>query len=57
MPSKGKPTVFSGIQPSGNLTIGNYFGALRRWAAEQDAKENYFCIVDMHTITVFQDPE
>ena len=55
--SHGKPTVFSGIQPSGNLTIGNYFGALRRWAAEQDEKENYFCVVDMHAITVPQDQE
>ncbi len=53
----GRPTVFSGIQPSGDLHVGNYYGAIRRWAAEQDAKENYFCIVDMHTITVPQDPE
>ena len=57
MAKTGKPTVFSGIQPSGNLTIGNYFGALRRWAAEQDAKENYFCVVDMHAITLPQDQE
>jgi len=53
----GRPTVFSGIQPSGSLTIGNYFGAVRRWAAEQDAKESYFCVVDMHAITLPQDPD
>ncbi|MFN2133122.1 MAG: tryptophan--tRNA ligase [Anaerolineae bacterium] len=48
--------VFSGIQPSGTLTIGNYLGAIRQWVAEQAEKENYFCIVDMHAITVPQDP-
>lgn len=52
-----KTRVFSGIQPSGTLHIGNYLGAIRRWVAEQDIKENYFCIVDMHAITVPQDPE
>ncbi|MBN1581678.1 MAG: tryptophan--tRNA ligase [Anaerolineae bacterium] len=48
--------VFSGVQPSGTLHIGNYLGAIRRWVAEQDEKQNYFCIVDMHAITVWQDP-
>lgn len=57
MAKTGKPTVFSGIQPSGNLTIGNYFGALRRWASGQEEKVNYFCVVDMHAITVPQDRE
>jgi tryptophanyl-tRNA synthetase len=52
-----KIRVFSGIQPSGTLHIGNYLGAIRRWVAEQAVKENYFCIVDMHAITVPQDPE
>ena len=52
-----RPRVFSGIQPSGALTLGNYLGALRRWVAEQGEKESYFCIVDMHAITVKQDPE
>lgn len=52
-----RPRVFSGVQPSGTLHIGNYLGAIKRWAAHQDKKENYFCVVDMHTITVFQDPE
>jgi tryptophanyl-tRNA synthetase len=49
--------VFSGIQPSGLLHIGNYLGAIRQWLAEQRNKENYFCIVDLHAITVPQDPE
>lgn len=49
--------VFSGVQPSGTLHIGNYLGAVRRWVAEQDEKENYFCVVDMHAITVYQEPD
>ncbi len=49
--------VFSGIQPSGNLHVGNYVGALKNWVAMQDEYENYFCIVDLHAITVPQDPE
>jgi tryptophanyl-tRNA synthetase len=39
------------------LHLGNYLGAIKRWVAQQDAKENYFCIVDMHAITVPQEPE
>ena len=55
-PMKGaKARVLSGIQPSGDLHIGNYLGAIRRWVAEQGGKENYFCIVDMHAITVIHD--
>lgn len=49
--------VFSGIQPSGVLHIGNYLGALRQWVIRQHETENYFCIVDLHAITVFQQPE
>lgn len=49
--------VFSGIQPSGNLHIGNYLGALKRWADSQEDKEGIFCIVDSHAITVPQDPK
>ncbi len=49
--------VFSGTQPSGILHIGNYFGAVKRWAEEQDQKDSFFCVVDMHAITVPQDPE
>lgn len=52
-----RPRVFSGVQPSGALHIGNYLGAIKRWVAQQDEKENYFCVVDMHAITHFQDPE
>jgi tryptophanyl-tRNA synthetase len=52
----GKPVVFSGIQPTGTLHIGNYYGAVRRWAAEQDDYFNIFCLVDMHAITLPQDP-
>ncbi len=52
-----KRRVFSGIQPSGNLHIGNYLGAVKRWVAHQAEKENFFCVVDLHTLTVPQDPE
>lgn len=55
--NRGKVRVFSGIQPSGGMHIGNYLGAIQRWVAEQDLKENFFCIVDMHAITVPQDPD
>ncbi len=48
-------TIFSGIQPSGNLHLGNYIGALRQWVKNQDDGLNIFCIVDMHAITVPQD--
>ena len=48
--------VLSGVQPSGNLTIGNYLGALSQWVQEQHHYESYFCVVDMHAITVPQDP-
>lgn len=49
--------VFSGIQPSGNLHIGNYLGAIRQWVKGQDKGKNIFCIVDLHAITVPQDPK
>lgn len=52
-----KKIVFSGIQPSGNLHIGNYLGAIKRWVADQDRYDSIFCIVDMHAITVPQDPK
>lgn len=54
--SSHRKRVFSGAQPSGKLHIGNYFGALKRWVAEQEVKDSYFCIVDLHAITVPQDP-
>jgi tryptophanyl-tRNA synthetase len=52
-----KKRVFSGIQPTGNLHIGNYLGAILNWVRNQDEKENIFCIVDLHAITVPQDPK
>ncbi|HEY1391500.1 MAG TPA: tryptophan--tRNA ligase [Ktedonobacterales bacterium] len=48
--------VFSGIAPSGTPTLGNYIGAIRHWVAEQDIYDNIFCVVDLHAITVPQDP-
>lgn len=51
-----KERVFSGIQPTGNIHIGNYLGATKHWAAQQDKYENVFCVVDLHSITVPQDP-
>ena len=51
-----KPRVFSGIQPSGHLHLGNYLGAIMRWVADQDKYDNIFCAVDLHAITVPQDP-
>jgi tryptophanyl-tRNA synthetase len=51
------PLVFSGIQPSGNLTLGNYLGALRRFVEMQDEGiPALYCVVDLHAITVWQDP-
>lgn len=52
-----KKRVFSGIQPSGNLHIGNYIGAIRQWVKHQEDRDNIFCIVDLHAITVPQDPK
>ncbi|RWR02463.1 tryptophanyl-tRNA synthetase [[Pantoea] beijingensis] len=51
-----KPIVFSGAQPSGELSIGNYMGALRQWVQMQDDFNCIYCIVDLHAITVRQDP-
>lgn len=52
-----KPTVLSGIQPSGHLTIGNYIGALRNWVDMQNDHNTLFALVDLHAITVKQDPK
>ncbi|WP_417822860.1 tryptophan--tRNA ligase [Thalassospira lucentensis] len=49
--------VFSGAQPTGNLHLGNYLGAIRNWVALQKDFECIFCVVDMHAITVWQDPK
>jgi tryptophanyl-tRNA synthetase len=51
-----KKRVFSGIQPTGNIHIGNYLAAIKQWVAGQDDYENIFCIVDLHSITIPQDP-
>lgn len=52
-----KPIVLSGCQPSGQLTIGNYMGALRQWVAMQDTHDCLYMLVDLHAITVRQDPK
>ncbi|MBF0335236.1 MAG: tryptophan--tRNA ligase [Alphaproteobacteria bacterium] len=49
--------IFSGVQPTGNLHLGNYLGAIRNWVRLQSEYECVFCIVDMHAITVWQDPQ
>ena len=54
--SSMKKRVFSGVQPSGNLHIGNYLGALKNWVEIQHEYESIWGIVDLHAITVFQDP-
>lgn len=48
--------IFSGVQPTGNLHLGNYLGAIRNWVRLQDGFECLFCLVDLHAITVWQDP-
>ena len=57
--SRFAPRVFSGIKPSGGLTLGNYLGAIKRFVETQDAETfetTLFCVVDLHAITVWQDP-
>jgi tryptophanyl-tRNA synthetase len=51
-----KARVFSGVQPSGDLHIGNYLGALKNWVKIQYDYESIFCIVDMHAVTIYQNP-
>ncbi|MGI6497655.1 MAG: tryptophan--tRNA ligase [Oscillospiraceae bacterium] len=51
-----KPIIFSGIQPSGKITLGNYLGAMKNWVAMQDDFDCIYCVVDEHAITVRQDP-
>lgn len=53
---KDKKVIFSGIQPTGTFTLGNYIGAVSRWGKLQDEYNCIYSIVDMHAITVFQDP-
>ncbi|MCX7904593.1 MAG: tryptophan--tRNA ligase [Caloramator sp.] len=51
-----KKVIFSGIKPSGDLTLGNYLGAIKNWVKLQDEYDSYFCVVDLHAITVRQEP-
>lgn len=52
-----KKVIFSGVKPSGDLTLGNYLGAIKNWAELQDEYECYYCVVDLHAITVQQEPK
>jgi len=49
--------IFSGVQPTGNLHLGNYLGAIRNWVRLQDEYDCIFCVVDLHAITMWQDPK
>jgi tryptophanyl-tRNA synthetase len=51
-----KRVVFSGIQPTGDLHLGNYLGAIKHWVASQENGLNIFCVVDLHAITIYQEP-
>ena len=55
-PTSMRPRVFSGMQPTGNLHIGNYLGALKNWVQIQHQYECIYCIVDLHAITDYQEP-
>ncbi|HAN15325.1 MAG: tryptophan--tRNA ligase [Proteobacteria bacterium] len=55
-PTTKRLKTFSGVKPSGGLHLGNYLGAIKRWVDDQDVYDNVFCIVDLHAITVPQDP-
>ncbi len=52
----GKKLILSGVQPTGNLHIGNYLGAIRNWVEDQEKYDNFFCVVDLHAITVPHNP-
>ena len=55
--TKTKTRVFSGVQPTGNLHLGNYLGAITKFVALQAEHDCLYCVVDLHAITVFQDPD
>ena len=57
MSDQSKDRVFSGVQPSGSLHIGNYLGAIKNFVNLQNDYDSIFCIVDLHAITVWQDPK
>ncbi|MDP9388931.1 MAG: tryptophan--tRNA ligase [Actinomycetota bacterium] len=50
------PRVLSGIQPTGEIHLGNYLGAVRQWVADQDRYDSYYCVVDLHALTVPREP-
>ena len=52
-----RPRVLSGVQPTGSLHLGNWLGAIRNWVALQDSHDTFFCVVDLHAITVPHDPQ
>ena len=54
---KNSKLAFSGVQPTGNLHLGNYLGALKNFLSLQNEMESIFCVVDLHAITTFQDPK
>jgi len=55
--TRSAPRVFSGVQPTGNLHLGNYLGAITRFVEMQKTHNCIYCVVDMHAITVWQDPD
>ena len=57
MNKNSKSVVFSGVQPTGNLHLGNYLGAIKNFVDLQKKMECIYCVVDLHAITVFQDPK
>ena len=57
MSKNSKEIVFSGVQPTGNLHLGNYLGAIKNFVNLQKKMECIYCIVDLHAITVFQEPQ
>ncbi len=56
MTENARPRVLSGVQPTGALHLGNWLGAIRNWVALQDSHDTFFCVVDLHAITVPHDP-
>jgi tryptophanyl-tRNA synthetase len=57
VPYQGPERVLSGVQPTGSLHLGNYLGALKKFVAMQDQYPCFFCVVDLHAITLWQDPK
>ena len=57
MQEMSQQRILSGVQPTGNLHLGNYLGAIRNWVEEQKNYDNFFCVVDLHAITVPHDPK